>query len=67
MKFKVGKCYEHTTGLQIKIIGRCKSTMFGKCLVAETDSNTFVPISKDEEAAVNFKEISNDEWMKNFS
>jgi hypothetical protein len=67
MKFKNGRCYEHTTGQQIKIIGRCKSTMYGKCLIAETDEGEFVPVSTHEEAAVNFKEITHDEWMKNFN
>lgn len=72
MKFEIGKCYEHTTKKQMKIIGEAKSTGYGmgdgKTLVGEcAGESNFMPVGSDEAAAENWHEITEEEWMKNFS
>lgn len=39
LKFKVGKCYEFTTGKQIHICGRIDTVAYGRVLVAEEGWN----------------------------
>lgn len=64
--FEVGKYYRHTTGKEISVIGELKTTMYGITLIAET-SNGLETVGKDSSCAVNWTEISESEWMKNFS
>lgn len=67
MVFEIGKCYQHTTGSQIKIIGEVNSTLYGDSLMAEESDGSFRPVGKTEDNAANWREITEEEWMKNFS
>ena len=35
IQFELGKCYRHTTGSEMKIVGLARSTMYGTSLMAE--------------------------------
>lgn len=66
--FEIGKYYRHTTGEEIAILGRLKTTKFGECLIAESNKSiNFKAVGEEEGAAVNWKEITKEQWMKNFS
>lgn len=68
MKFEIGKFYRHTGGEEIAILGEINSAMYGNCLVGESNVRTcFKPIGRDEDSTVNWVEITEEEWMKNFS
>jgi len=68
MKFEVGKYYSHPGGGMMHVIGGLQTTLYGGCLVAEeTRSGNLKPIGQDEDAAQNWEESTEDEWMKNFS
>ena len=68
LSFKVGKAYRHSSGCEMKIIGWANTTVHGDaCMIAEEKSGHLKPVGSDPDAAVNWKEISEDEWMKNFS
>lgn len=68
MVFEIGKCYRHTTGEELSIAGEVDTVMYGKCLLAESNYKpNLIPVGRDESAAVNWTEISKEEWMKNFS
>ena len=67
MKFELGKCYSHTTGLEMKIIGLADSTLYGFGFVGEGADGTYSMISMREDAAVNWHEIDQAIWMKNYS
>jgi len=67
MKFEVGKYYRHTTGKEISIICEANTTMYGETLIAEGCHCTeFIAVGSDESAAVNWIEITKEEWLKNF-
>jgi len=66
--FEIGKCYRHTTGQEMHVIGELDTVMYGNTLVAETTKNTDLTcVGRSHHNAVNWKEISHQEWMKNFS
>jgi hypothetical protein len=68
MIFEVGKFYRHNTGHEISIVGRLKTTMFGETLVAESNGSIELSaVGSTESYAENYKEISEEEWMKNFN
>lgn len=67
MVFELGKVYQHTTGIQIKIVGEASTTLYGECLVSEDYYGTLKPVGTDTSNAENWFEITEDEWMKNFS
>lgn len=68
MKFELGKCYRHTTGTEIKILGEVETMMYGKCFAAECNNSTnLLPVGMDEYNAVNWIEINEEDWQKNFS
>lgn len=68
MKFEIGKFYRHTTGEELAILGEVETTLYGKCLVAESSDHVDLkPVGKDESNAENYVEITKNEWMKNFS
>ncbi len=68
MVFETGKFYRHTTGQDLAILGELETTMYGKCLVAESNkSGDLIPVGSDESATQNYIEITKEEWMKNFS
>ena len=68
MVFEIGKFYKHATGQCLSIVGKLTTTMFGDTLIAEqNDSIDFQAVGSDDSSAVNYKEITKEEWMKNFS
>lgn len=68
MIFEVGKCYRHTTGHEISIVAEVETTMFGKTLLAEqTDRLDFMAVGLSEANSENYKEITREEWMRNFT
>jgi hypothetical protein len=69
MKFEIGKKYRHTTGTEISVIGRLQTTMYGNSLIAECvkTHEDLIVVGSYESATANWSEISNDEWMDNFS
>jgi hypothetical protein len=67
IKFELGKCYRHSAGSEVRIIGIGDSTIFGLGLVAEDNKGNFSIFGMTEEHAVNWEEITYQEWMKNFN
>ena len=68
MVFEIGRFYRHTSGREMAILGEVETTMYRKCLVAESNrTGNLLPVGKDESAADNWREISKEEWMQNFS
>lgn len=69
MKFEVGKYYRHTTGHELAILCEAETTIRGKGLVAETNNpkEELCLVGMSEKHAVNYTEITKEEWMKNFS
>lgn len=68
MIFEEGKYYRHTTGVELAIVGKLNTTMFGETLIAETNDNiSFQAVGSTEANTQNYKEISREEWMKNFN
>jgi len=68
MKFEIGKYYQHGgIGKKIAVLGRIFTTMWGECLVGETSESRLEPLGSDEGATINYKEITKQEWMKEFS
>lgn len=66
--FEIGKYYRHQTGEEISIIDEIETTMYGQCLVAESNkSRDLKTVGKDPSSAVNWHEITKEEWIKNFS
>ena len=90
IQFELGKCYRHTTGSEMKIVGLARSTMYGTSLMAENAGRPQQKIQADADEkagspysdfhhqefstvgdgpdhASNWVEISEEDWMKNFS
>jgi len=66
--FEIGKFYRHNDGEEIAILGELETTMYGKCLVAESSrSMDLKPVGNDASCTANFHEITKKDWMKNFS
>lgn len=66
MVFEIGKCYEHNSGSQMKIVGKCNTTIYGECLIGENANGNLEPIGNTEEHAINFFEITEEKWLSNF-
>jgi len=66
MKFEIGKYYQHSGGHMLSILCEAKTTLYGDCLIAEELGGSFRPVSKDAEATLNWKEVTKEEWMRNF-
>lgn len=62
MIFEVGKCYEHTTGLKIRILAEADTCAYGHVLIAEDSYGRIVPIGTGEEATFNYTEC--EDFMK---
>ncbi len=71
MRFEPGKYYRHTDGREIATLDFLETTMWGRVLIAEDAGKFHHSISSvgtdSEDYAVNWEEITKDEWMKNFS
>ena len=68
MTFKIGKFYRHTSGRCLHILCRQDTTMWGSTLIAEgSHSSNLQPVGGDEDASANWSEITQQEWLVNFS
>ncbi len=68
MLFEIGKYYKHSSGGMMHIVGEVKTTMYGKCLVAETTEHyDLKPVGRNKSATENWVESNEQEWMTNFS
>lgn len=69
MQLEVGKCYRHTSGMEMSIIGIVETTLSGWAGVAErTDNHDLAMVAlNDEDAGIEWEEITEEEWMKNFT
>lgn len=69
MNFKIGRCYKHSVSLEMKIIGGVHSVLYGWTLIAETNNldERFQAVGSDEDSAVNWIEITEETFMRNFS
>ena len=65
--FALGRCYRHTTGLDMKIIGTADSTLYGIGFVSETADGSYSIVGRRVENAIGWVEISNELWMANFN
>ena len=62
MIFEVGKCYEHTTGLKVRILAEADTCAYGHVLIGEDSYGRIVPIGTGEEATLNYTEC--EDFMK---
>lgn len=68
MHFEIGKYYRHNGGGVMHIVGACKTTLYGWCLVAEEHgSSDLKPVGSDDSAAVNWEETTSEVWESGFS
>lgn len=68
MAFEIGKCYEHTCGEMISVVGKVETTLYGECLVAESNyGSDLKPIGTDDYATANWTEITKGRWLTSFS
>lgn len=67
MVFKLGKCYEHTTGKRMHIVAQAELDIYiSPCFIAETDTGEIIPVGITEEHAVNWQEITREKWLNTF-
>ncbi len=67
MGFEAGKYYRHTTGKEIHVLTEVETTQWGKILIAEANFNSeIIAVGTYIGSAVNYSEISREEWEKNF-
>ena len=67
-EFELGKCYKHSSGIEMKIVGIVDSTLYGNTFIGEKDNGKFSAVGIGKGGySVNWYEISEEEWMKNFS
>ena len=68
--FEIGKFYMHSTGEMMAILGRLPTTMYGDCLIAEVAgkyNHSIKAIGSDVDSAANWVEVTQEEWLANFS
>jgi len=65
MKFELGKCYKHSGGRMMKIVGTAQSYIYGLCLIGENIGNTerFQSVGTDTSNAICWHEITEKEWL----
>lgn len=65
MIFEPGKFYKHTSGKMISTLDFLETTMWGRTLIVEESGNPGLNcVATDSESfAVNYTEISKEEWM----
>lgn len=68
MKFEIGKFYKHTTGDCLHILCEIETTMYGNTLLAEQrgGEENFIAVGRGEDSAVNYHEITKEEWLVEF-
>lgn len=71
MKFEPGKYYKHTSGDTIATLDFLETTVWGRALIAERMFSDHYDLhavgTSDDSYTQNWKEITKEEWMKNFS
>ena len=68
--FEIGKSYKHTTGIMVRILCEAETTMWGNTFIAEEAGkygHGLISVGNDIDCNVNWTEITEDEWMTNFS
>jgi hypothetical protein len=63
IKFELGKYYQHTTGSKLYICGIGETHFYGSSLIAENEYGELAPVGKNEENAVNYHEITKNEFI----
>ena len=59
MKFELGKTYRHSCGEIMTIVGELSEEFYGiNCFVAERGTGELIPVSKAEEDAEYWEEVS---------
>lgn len=59
MIFEIGKCYQHSSGHKLRIIGRLNTYFWGdSVLIAETDEAKLIAVGETEDHSVNYIECS---------
>lgn len=56
MKFELGKCYEHTTGMKMRMLVEVDTHFYGHCILAETDGGQYIPCGLEDWNTENWKE-----------
>lgn len=67
MVFELGKCYRHSTGLEMKIIGLANSTLYGVGYVGEMSDGEIRMVGTHQDNAIGWYQITQWNWTKNFS
>lgn len=62
MKFEVGKFYKHNDGGVIHVVCEADTLLYGHTMVAEDEWGELLPVGGTEDNAVNYHEITEDEW-----
>lgn len=63
MRFELGKYYQHTTGAKLYICGVGDTHYHGNSFIGENENGELSPVGRHEENAINFKEISKEEFV----
>lgn len=56
MIFEVGKCYETTTGVKMRILAEVDTHHYGHCVISEDNYGRIAPFGTEEEATANWVE-----------
>lgn len=62
MKFELGKYYQHSTGKKLYICGLGETFYHGSCFIGENEKGELSPTGKSEENAINYIEITKEEF-----
>lgn len=62
MIFEVGKCYEHTNGLKLRILAEVVTCAYGRVLIAEDNYGRITPQGIGEESSLKYVEC--EDFMK---
>ena len=62
MIFEVGKCYEHTNGLKLRILADVVTCAYGRVFIAEDNYGRITPQGIGEESSLNYVEC--EDFMK---
>ena len=62
MIFEVGKCYEHTNGLKLRILADVVTCAYGRVFIAEDNYGRITPQGISEESSLNYVEC--EDFMK---
>ena len=66
MKFEVGKYYKHPAGDMLHVVCWADTFMYGSTMIAEDDGGELLAVGDTESNAVNYHEITKEEWEAEF-